>query len=244
MFVILVSVLLVGSAVPAGAAERPKAERSTAERSTAEYSADSTMETADMVMSGTVHAAPGKERRESDMGGKKTVTIVRQDKKVIWILTPEDKTYMEMKLGQGGERQGDLSGYKTDLTTIGPDTVNGIRTTKNKIFMTGPKGEKLAGFSWITKEGIVVKMDAIAVDKSSKERIKSELTNLKIGRQEPSLFEIPEGYSKMDMGMGMGMGMGRKMKPHDGNDDNGEPPPEEMPKKRGFGLKDAIKLFQ
>ena len=231
--IVLVSVLL-GFAVSAGAAEN----------STPEYSADSTMETSDGVVKGTVYVAPGKERRENVMDGEKSVMIIRHDKKVIWMLMPDDKMYTEMKPGQGGERKDDLSAYKIDQTTVGPDTVNGIQATKSKIIMIGSKGDKLGGFMWTTKEGIMVKMDAIAVDKNSKERFKTELTNLKIGKQKASLFEIPDGYSKMDMGMGgLGkmMGNGRDDGKDEGKDD-GQPTQEKG--KKGFGLKDAIKLFK
>ena len=205
-----------------------------------EYSADTSMETADGVTNGTVHVAPGKERREYVQDGEKSVMIMRHDKKIIWMLQPEDKTYMEMKLGQGSARKDDLSAYKINQTTVGPDTVNGIKTTKSKLIMIGPKGDKLGGFMWTTKEGIVVKMDAIAVDKNSKERLKSELTNLKVGKQNPSLFEIPAGYEKMDVSMG---GLGKAMM---GGDDKeaGDKQPREKSKKKGFGLKDAFDLLK
>jgi len=51
-----------------------------------EYSADSVMETADGVMKGRVYVAPGKERREYDQDGEPMVMIVRNDKKVTWML--------------------------------------------------------------------------------------------------------------------------------------------------------------
>jgi len=202
-----------------------------------EYSADSSMETADGAMNGTVYVAPGKERRESVQDGEKSVMIIRHDKKVMWMLQPEDKTYMEMSLGQGAARKDDLSAYKIDHTTVGPDTVNGIKTTKSKLIMIGPKGDKLGGFMWTTKEGIVVKMDAIAVDKNSKERFKTELTNLKIGKQKPSLFEIPSDYTKMDMG-----GLGNMMMGGGGKDDKKQP--EAKGEKKGFGWKDAVDLLK
>jgi hypothetical protein len=164
-----------------------------------EYSADSYMEMAEATMQGALHSAPGKERREYVMEGQKMVMIARHDKKVAWVLMPEDKSYMEMKFPKEG-RKDDISGYKIETTTIGPETVNGVKTTKSKIIMTGPKGEKLGGFWWASKEGIIVKMDAISVDKGSKDRFKIELKNLKIGKQNPSLFEVPAGYTKMDMG--------------------------------------------
>jgi outer membrane lipoprotein-sorting protein len=218
-----------------------------------EYSADSYMETAQGVMKGPIYVAPGKERREYVEGGEKMAMVIRHDKKVVWMLMPDDKMYMETKFPKEG-RKDDLGNYKIDQTTVGPDTVNGIKATKSKIIMTNLKtGEKMGGFWWATKEGIIVKTDVIAVDKNSKERIKSELKELKIGRQDPSLFEIPTDYTKMDMGMG---GIGKMLGGHkgksegDGGDDGGDDSqddgkqPQDTGKKKGFGLKDAIDLFK
>jgi len=202
-----------------------------------EYSADSYLETSDGITQGTVYVAYGKERREYVQDGEKTVMIIRQDKKVVWMLQPEEKTYMEIKIPKEG-RKDDLSAYKIEQTVVGPETINGVRTTKSKIIMIGPKGDKLGGFYWKSTEGIVVKTDAIAVDKKSKERIKSELTNLKLGKQNPSLFEIPAGYEKMDMGSLGKMMMGGDEKNAD------EKQPQEKSKKKGFGLKDAFDLLK
>jgi hypothetical protein len=166
-----------------------------------EYSADSYMETADAVIHGPLYVTRGKERREYLQDGERMVMIIRHDKKVMWMLMPDDKMYMEMKTTEESKKStDDLSNYKIEQTTVGPEVVNGVNTTKSKIIMAGRKGEKLGGFWWQTKEGIIAKMDVIAVDKGSKNRIKSELKNLKVGNQDPRLFEIPSGYSKMSMG--------------------------------------------
>jgi hypothetical protein len=166
----------------------------------AEYSADSVLETAEISMKGRVHYTPTRERREMVMGsgGDKMLTITRHDKKVAWTLMPAEKMYMETNIAKN-KSQDDPSGYKIEQTVVGPDTVNGVSTTKSKIIMTGAKGEKMGGFMWTTKDNIVVKMDAIAVDKKQKHRFKAELTNLKVGKQDPKLFEVPAGYEKMSM---------------------------------------------
>jgi len=165
-----------------------------------EYSADSVLETAEASMKGRVHYTPTRERREMIMGsgGDKMITITRHDKKVAWTLMPSEKMYMETGIAKAKSKD-DLSGYKIEQTVVGPETVNGVSTTKSKIIMTGPKGEKMGGFMWTTKENIVVKMDAIAIDKKQKHRYKSELTNLKVGKQDPKLFEVPAGYEKMSI---------------------------------------------
>lgn len=205
-----------------------------------EYSADSYIESSEGVMQGKLYSARGKERREYVQDGEKMAMVMRHDKKVVWMLMPEEKMYMEMKVPKEG-RKDDISGWKVEQSTVGPETVNGVSTTKSKIIMTGPKGEKLGGFWWATKENIIVKIDAIAVDKKSKERFKTELKNLKIGKQDASLFEIPAGYSKMSMG-GMMMG-GMK-------DDGDKPAPKGSSENKakgeggGFGFKDALKMLK
>lgn len=206
-----------------------------------EYSADSNMETADSVTAGRVNYAPGKERREYIEGGEKMIMIIRQDKQRVWMLMPEEKMYIDTKITK--DRKDDMSAYKIEQSRVGEETVNGVRTTKHKVIMTGPKGDKLGGFFWLTKEDILMKMDAISVEKGSKERIKIELKNLKVGAQDPKLFEIPPGYSAGMGGLGGMMGgmMGggdekkeTKAQPKGGEEKGGG----------GFGLQDALKLLR
>lgn len=187
-----------------------------------EYSADSTMETeGGMTMKSRVYHAPGKQRME--MGGEGgNVTIMRKDKKVIWMLM--GNMYMETPMNQSDSQ--DPSDMDVQQTAVGDETVNGIKTTKSKVIMTKKDGSKFGGFFWTTKDGITVKMDLLSKEGDKKMRMSSELTNLKIGKQDPKLFEIPPGYTKNDMGAMMGgMGKGKGGRPDIG----------EMMKGRGKG---------
>ncbi|MBK8163079.1 MAG: hypothetical protein IPK65_08015 [Gammaproteobacteria bacterium] len=208
-----------------------------------DYSADETMQTAEMSIEGTAYYSAGKERRETLIEGMRQIMITRPDKKVMWTLMPEQRMYLEIKLGDAGAGQGDLSGYEIEQTTVGPEEVNGVMTTKSKIVMTGRKGDKMGGFWWTSNEGIVVKMDVIAMDKGSKARIKKELKNINVGRQDPALFEIPAGYEKMSM-MNMLMGGGGEEGGESGSADaeEQEQAPAEKKEKRGFGLKGIIDM--
>ena len=173
-----------------------------------EYSADEQMETEDFAMQAKVYHAPGKERREQDMSGMQQIMIMRRDKSVVWMLMPEQKMYMEMKMGQGKEDAADLKDYTIEYSVVGEEVVNGINTTKNKVIVTDKKGNKFAGFMWVSKEGIMVKMDTVSKVEGSKMRVKMERKNIKIENQNPKLFEIPSGYNKMSMpGMGGGFNM-------------------------------------
>jgi len=167
-----------------------------------EYSADSYMETEQINFKSKVYHAAGKERKEQEMGGEKQVTIMRMDKQLLWTVMPSQEMYMEMSL-QGKQRppgqSDDTSDYTYDRTEVGPDVVDGHQTTKYKVIATNPKGEKMGGFMWLTREGIQIKMDLVALVEGSKTRMKTGLTNLKIEHQDPALFEVPAGYSKMVM---------------------------------------------
>ena len=167
-----------------------------------EYSADSVLETADVKMQGHVNYTPTRERREMVMGrgGEKIFMILRHDRKLVWTLMPSEKMYIEANINQtNSSASPDTSKYKMEHTVIGPETINGISTTKSKVVMTGPKGEKMDGYMWLSKENIMVKIDATASDKNKKHRFMTELSNLKIGKQDAKLFEIPADYEKLSM---------------------------------------------
>jgi hypothetical protein len=107
---------------------------------------------------------------------------------------------------------------------MGEETLNGVKVTKYKTIATSTDGKKFGGFSWRTKEGINVKQDLLYKEGNDKKRMMTELSNLRIGRQDPKLFEIPDGFTKLDMGGMMGM-MGRQGQSMGRPDMSGTPPP-------------------
>jgi len=206
-----------------------------------EYSGDTRMETADGVMEGVVYHAPGKERRETKMGDESMTMIIRHDKQMIWTLMPDANAYMEMSLDKSQDKS-DFSQYHIDQTTVGEEEIDGIMTTKSKVIMTKKDGGKLGGFWWTTKEGIPLKMDMISVEGKTKERMIIELTNLKIGKQNPKLFEIPADYMNMSMGMPNLNDLMKEREPvEEGRPEN---MPADEPKDEGFGLKNLFDLIK
>lgn len=209
-----------------------------------EYSADYTMETAEGAIRGRINAAPGLERREDLVEGTSIISIRRDDKKVMWMLMPSERMYMEMKFGKmdaGKGRTPSPEEYKTEFTDEGREEVNGMMTTKSKVIMTGADGSKMGGFWWTTDDGLLVKMDVISIAKGEKVRMKRELSNIKIGPQSKDLFEIPAGYQSMSMGIAGGMlGLPGNS---EGSNASDQPAEEAPKKKKGFGLgilKDAL----
>jgi len=167
---------------------------------TVEYSADRHMSSGsreDLV--GKVYSAPGKERDEFGQG---MVSIIRMDKKLIWTLMPSDRKYMEHRFGeaQGKRQAGDYRDCDVKQKGAGEEVVNGFRTKKSTIEVSCPDDKKYSGTIWLTKDNILMRMESVAESgKSKKEKFRMELRNLKIGKLDPALFEIPAGYQKFEL---------------------------------------------
>jgi hypothetical protein len=68
-------------------------------------------------------------------------------------------------------------------------------------------------------------MDLLSKEGNKKIRMANELTNVKIEKQDPALFEIPAGYTKNDMGAMMGHMMMGGDQPTDRGRSRGTKPP-------------------
>ncbi len=190
---------LVG-VLPAGAAQRSVPQ--------VEYSADSVTQTEEATTQEHLYYTPTKERRETLVGSgdaaEGSVQIFRRDSKVMWLLMPSEKMYMEHSMGKGNAK--DVSQWDFEETVMGEEILNGVKVTKYKTIATSTDGKKYGGFSWRTKEGISIKTDLLYKEGNEKHRMMTELKNVKVGKQDPQLFEIPKGYTKLDMsGMRGGM---------------------------------------
>ncbi len=199
-------------------------------RPQAEYSADEMIQNEEGTMQQKVFVTPTKERKEMLTGsGDGTVQIFRYDSKVLWMVMPSQKMYMEHSMAGGPPKGNDPSQWTYEDTAVGEETLNGMKVTKYKTIATSTDGKKFGGFSWRTKEGINLKQDLLYKEGNDKKRMMTELSNVKIGKQDPQLFEIPAGFTKLDMGGMMGgmggPGMGRPGQSMGRPDMSGMPPP-------------------
>jgi uncharacterized protein DUF4412 len=164
-------------------------------RLTVDYSADRIMETEQGTFEGKVYATKDKERSETNMKGMQSVMILRRDKQIGYMLMPAQKMYQQLDFAQAQQQSGSPSAQnQVDITEVGSDTVEGQSATKYKMIM---KDGTAGGFMWFTKDGILVKMDAVTKSGRDKSRMTLTLKNLKIGSQDDALFEVPAGYNAM-----------------------------------------------
>ena len=80
---------------------------------------------------------------------------------------------------------------------VGNETVNGIATTKYAIDETVPEGHA-TGTLWLSRDGIPMKLaGSFTGQKGKVSTVRWELSHVKIGPQPASLFEAPQGFSKL-----------------------------------------------
>jgi hypothetical protein len=142
-------------------------------------------------VSGTVRVS--KDKLRLDM--PPAVTILRNDKKVAWMLMAEQKVYVEMPI--------DARSLATSMehvpgeisrTLLGTEAIGGRDTEKYEVtYRDHEQSETL--YIWLSKE-LHFPLKSSARDGSWT----VEYTNVSDGPQPPEMFEVPDGYTKYDYG--------------------------------------------
>ncbi|MDE3136961.1 MAG: DUF4412 domain-containing protein [Acidobacteriota bacterium] len=130
--------------------------------------------------------------------GMDTSTIVRFDKKVVWMLMPGEQRYMEMPITPRAGMMATLhnSGVKYELRDLGAVKVGSYSCEKYRVHWTD-QGQNGSGFVWVASTGTVKGFIVRAEDE--KTGATNEYHNIQPGEPSASLFDLPAGYEKMDL---------------------------------------------
>lgn len=156
------------------------------------FSADIVSYAGKETMNGKIYVARDKMRFET----AGMVSITRMDKKLVWLLMPTEKMYMEqnIRLDNIVPSAEPVAG-EVERTLLGPEAVNGQAASKYRITVQ-TEGKKHSFYQWLAVDsGLPLKIGAI--DGSWWQ----EYRNIKVGEPEAVLFEVPEGFKKFSMGM-------------------------------------------
>lgn len=160
------------------------------QRPRTDYTAETVMQADGAEIHGRVWASGDKERRELSMQGQRYVLIVRRDRGVVWTLLPEQRMYVESALGEAGIPAAGVGGEVT-RQAMGPESVNGVATTRYRVRGTSADGTPFDGLMWLTGDDVPMRVEG--------EGVRIELSRLAVGPVDPSRFEIPAGYRRFEL---------------------------------------------
>lgn len=144
---------------------------------------------------------PGKHRQEMTEQGMSMAMIIREDLDMVWTLLPQNM-YMEISTEEAEQSATPNAEGVAEYEKLGTEVVNGWPTTKYRVVMM-EDGKEADGYFWITEHWIPIRMEITMQDDPS-QTVTMELRDLQIRDQDPALFELPPGATRLS-GMG-GMG--------------------------------------
>ncbi len=120
------------------------------------------------------------------------ITITRMDKKIMWTIIPSEKMYLEMPFNPKDAPKTEIHG-EIDRKLVGSETIDSHPTKKYLItYKEGNQTEKVYQW-WATDIDFPIKTADI------NNKWIQEYKNVNMGSQPNNLFEVPAGYSKMQM---------------------------------------------
>jgi hypothetical protein len=156
-----------------------------------EFSADLINTTQLGSSQGKIFVRQGKVRLEFP----ETITVTRMDKKVVWVLIPAQKIYMEQPFDPSNLI---VTTKKMDnevsREVVGVEVIDGKMATKYKVVYKDALGKDEVILIWVA-EGLDIPLKTAAEDSSWV----MEYRNIKTTSPDDSLFEIPADYQKISM---------------------------------------------
>lgn len=165
----------------------------------AEFTAKMVLKDGGKIMPGKIHVKGDKMRQEFIDEDGQSVTIVRKDKKVIWVVMPQDRVYVEMPLKK------DLPGQFLQLPKdclkqrkVCTETVNGYPTERIQLTVSGDSLGPVIQTFWVCEKlGMPLKMEC------KEKKFSVEYTDIKEGQVADRLFEPPPGFQKVNKPTGL-----------------------------------------
>jgi len=162
----------------------------------ADFSADLYSGSKTLTKMGKIYVTGKMIRVDMTTQGKTRSTIVRLDKKVVWMIDPSLKQYMEMPikdLAMADPRNDAMLSKNATKKKLGTEKVSGYVCEKTAyVSKQTPRG---MATRWYSK-----KLDwplKTVVSTPDRQSHSSEMRNIKVGKQPSTLFSVPKGYKKM-----------------------------------------------
>jgi hypothetical protein len=159
----------------------------------AEFSASMLVKDDAKIMPGKIQVSDGKQRQEFTDERGQTITIVRSDLKVVWVILPGQGNYMEMPLttklpGQFIQIPPGAVGKRL----VGQERLNGYDTEKYEVSVPVGRGLEKQTYWVAVKLGLPIKMEC------RERRFSLEYNSIREEKVADRQFNLPPGVKKLD----------------------------------------------
>lgn len=172
----------------------------------ARFAADMKFTSKNMSSTGKLYFGGSKVRMEMNAMGRQSIMITDRQRKVVYMLMPDQHMYMEMSTENAGQR-GAGRPPAQDWHTYDPANpcASTPDTTCQQLGTGMADGRLCTKWLFTHKRGTtqtvwIDQKTGIPIRTEGSDGSLMELTNINQGPQSDSLFEIPAGYTKFDMG--------------------------------------------
>jgi hypothetical protein len=143
-------------------------------------------------MPGKIYVSDGKMRQEFVDERGQTITIVRPDQKVIWVILPRQQSYMEMPLTKKLPGQFiQIPPQAVGKRLVGPERLNGYDAEKYEVSVPVGRGLEKQTYWVATKLGLPIKMEC------RERQFSLEYKSIKEEKVPERLFNLPPGLQKV-----------------------------------------------
>ncbi|HEX3971099.1 MAG TPA: hypothetical protein VHX19_07235 [Stellaceae bacterium] len=145
---------------------------------------------------GAMFHEPGRERDEQKLGAMEMAFILDGQSGQGFLVVPSVKTYVTFPFPPMLMALVDAQMEKQQ--PVGEEKIDKTPTTKYRVEKTTPDGSHGEGFVWISKRGVLMRLDGVVTSPSGhKTKIAMKLADVKEGPQKPELFAPPAGMNEL-----------------------------------------------
>jgi hypothetical protein len=160
------------------------------------YAADFSIQFNEYGIDGNTRHIPGTTRSEFQIEGVSVVSLDLWDKDRTYLILPERHQYARLSHNDRTRAVARLRQLieKFDKATqpVGTETHEGLQVTKYRMALPG------ATFHfWVTDDGLLVRFEGGGEADGRSQHIEYMLSNIRVGPQDPSGFELPKGYRQV-----------------------------------------------
>ena len=136
---------------------------------------------------------PGAADQLKKMGMAQVTSIIRPDKKMVYVIYPEAKVLMTMPMSKA-EADSAYTAPKLTKTEEGKETVDGHPCVKNKVVLTQDDGQKIEATTWNATDLKDFPVQILTQDQGNSSFIL--FRQIQFTKPEAKLFDPPTGFTE------------------------------------------------